>query len=164
MWIEGTGHREGWPERVAWASFSSGLLGLLLVCLLVWVETLDPHPSQVEPAARGAVAVSVERARAEGAVPRREPAVTVPLAAILRTREGLAPYCFVLEAGPRGGVARARRLELGAVAGRRVVVRSGLEPGEPVLVRGQHEVVDGSTLWVQDARLDPWPVAARASR
>jgi hypothetical protein len=160
MWIEGA-HREGWPERVAWASFSGGMLGVLLVCLLVWVERLDSdRPDVAAPPPAGLVVVEVEPARAEPRIPRREPSVSVPLSAVLRTAEGREPYCYVVEAGPRAGVARARRLVLGEVAGSRVEVRGGLAPGEAVLVRGQHEVVDGTALVVESAALDAWPVAA----
>lgn len=164
MWIEGTGHREGWPERFAWASFTGGLLGLLLLCLLVWVEGLETAPADVSTAPPpGAVVVSVEPARAELRGPRREAAVSVPLSAVLRTADGLEPYCFVAEPGAADGIARARRLVLGSVVGDRVIVRLGLAPGEPVLVRGQYSVIDGTALVVEAAQIGSLPISGRAA-
>jgi hypothetical protein len=164
MWIERTRTGEGWPERFAWASFSGGLLGLLLLCLLVWVEQLDGGPPDVATRpAPGAVLVAVEAARAELRVPERDFAVTVPLSAVLRTAGRLEPYCYVAGPGPGNGIARERRLVLGAVLGDRVVVRVGLAPGEPVVIRGQDGVIDGSALLIEASQLDALPIAIRSA-
>lgn len=72
-------------------------------------------------------------------VPLRElpDALLVPLAAVLDLEDGRALY--VVE----DGRAHRRRVELGRVLGDRVVVTSGLEGGERVVVRGQGRVAEG---------------------
>lgn len=47
-----------------------------------------------------------------------------------------------------GNVARWRVVELGPVIGRDVVVKSGLEPGEPVVITGHRALADGDPLLV----------------
>jgi len=32
---------EGWPERIAWTSAAIGIVGLLLLTLVIWVDTLE---------------------------------------------------------------------------------------------------------------------------
>ena len=46
------------------------------------------------------------------------------------------------------GVARERRVELGLRDGERYEVRAGLEPGEQLVVRGQHRLRDGELVRV----------------
>jgi len=68
----------------------------------------------------------------------RRTAILVPLGAILRDSIS-DPFCFVA----RVGWAERRMLELGGLHGRRVEVRSGLAPGDLVIVEGQHFLVEG---------------------
>jgi len=160
MWTEGPIVRAGWPERFAWASFSGGLVGLLLVGLIVWVERLDLDGPVVPTATSpGPVAVRVERARSELRIPERAVPVSVPLEAVLRS-SSLDPYCFVAEPGRGRSIVRVRSLVLGPVVGRRVIVRGGLEAGEPVVVRGQERVVEGTSVLVESAELDGAIVAS----
>ncbi len=151
MWIEGPGIRTGWPERIAWASVSGGMLGLLLIGLLVWVERLEPVALAVAsgPPA-GPMVVRVEPVRGELRAPELQGPVSVPLSAVLRG-EDLTPYCFVADIGGPHPVARIRALSLGEVVGRRVIVHRGLQPGEAVVVSGQHGVVDGDAVLVLSA-------------
>ncbi len=68
---------------------------------------------------------------------RREGVVTVPVEAVVR--QGQRSVVFVVE----DGVARARPVALGLSDGVRVEVRSGLRPGERVVVAGQETLRDG---------------------
>lgn len=72
-------------------------------------------------------------------VPRRtlQGALLVPLEALVDLGEERA--LFVVE----DGVARRRIVELGPVLGERVVVLSGLAPGEAVIVEGEQRVAEG---------------------
>jgi RND family efflux transporter MFP subunit len=71
------------------------------------------------------------------------PALTVPFVAVNRING--QHFGFVAE-GAEGGttVARQRALELGSVVGNDYVVRSGLEPGEKLIVSGIQKIGDGS--------------------
>ena len=69
---------------------------------------------------------------------------TLPLAAIVRPPgdpQGFAVYI----AGDEGGrtVARLRRVQLGAIVGNEIAVRSGVKSGERVIIRGATMVNDG---------------------
>jgi membrane fusion protein (multidrug efflux system) len=72
-------------------------------------------------------------------VPRRtlENALLVPLESVVDLGEERA--LFVVE----DGVARRRVVELGPVLGERVVVTSGVAPGERVIVEGEQRVAEG---------------------
>lgn len=72
-------------------------------------------------------------------IPRRtlEDALLVPLESLVDLGEERA--LFVVE----DGVARRRIVELGPVLDDRVVVLSGLAPGEPVVVEGEQRVAEG---------------------
>ncbi len=74
--------------------------------------------------------------------PPREDAIVVPLDAVLRRSGGFV--AFVVE----GGVARERRVEPGARAGGRVLVRRGLAPGDLLVVAGQRDLADGRPVTV----------------
>lgn len=72
-------------------------------------------------------------------VPRRTltDALLVPLEAVVDLGERRALFVAL------DGVARRRVVELGPVLGERVVVLSGIAPGEPVVVEGEERVADG---------------------
>jgi multidrug efflux system membrane fusion protein len=78
---------------------------------------------------------------------RRDPALLVPLAAIVRPADttGYAVYVVVDSSPP---VVRLRRVRLGEVSGNRIAVREGLRAGERVVVRGAMIVHDGQTVQV----------------
>lgn len=76
-------------------------------------------------------------ARVRAVLARREGVVTVPVEAVVR-RGGRA-VVFVVE----GDVARERSVTTGLSDGRRVEVRTGLRPGERVVVAGQDALRDG---------------------
>lgn len=73
-----------------------------------------------------------------------EGAVLVPLEAVVDLGERRALFVVV------DGKARRRIVELGPVIGERVVVLSGLEPGEPVIVEGEQRVADGQPVEVAE--------------
>lgn len=73
-------------------------------------------------------------------------AVVVPQDAVVRREDGFA--AFVVEEGADGPVARVRRLEVGPAREDRVVVRSGLEPGDRLVVVGQNQVAEGDRVRV----------------
>jgi membrane fusion protein (multidrug efflux system) len=77
---------------------------------------------------------------------RRLHVLTVPREALIITAQGSA--LFLLE--PRGRTFQARRVavETGEIAGDRVEIRSGLEPGDRVAVAGVSLLTDGA--WAQD--------------
>jgi membrane fusion protein (multidrug efflux system) len=70
--------------------------------------------------------------------------VTVPLSAVME-REG-GKVVLVED----DGLAHLRPVVPGAVVGDRLVIRSGLEPGERLIVRGQQLVADGARVRVDD--------------
>jgi RND family efflux transporter MFP subunit len=71
------------------------------------------------------------------------PAITVPFISV--TRINGQYFGFVAEAGEGGAlVARQRQLDLGAVVGNDYVVRSGLKPGEQLIVSGIQKIGDGA--------------------
>ncbi len=78
--------------------------------------------------------VQVERLTVEGAV-------VVPQDAIVRVEEGYV--VFVVEGEGDQAVARSHPVEIGPSQSNRVVIRSGLEPGERLVVAGQQQVADG---------------------
>jgi len=69
------------------------------------------------------------------------PALTVPLSALLLTRQGDAAAVYVYDAGL--GAVRRREVRLGAVRGERVEVRAGLRADERVVAAGAAFLADG---------------------
>jgi RND family efflux transporter MFP subunit len=89
------------------------------------------------------------------------PALTVPIVALNRT--GGQFFAFVAETGEGGGtVARQRPVEPGPVVGNDYVVRSGLEPGERLIVSGVQRIGDGApvTIVAPGAAASPSPKPA----
>ncbi len=75
------------------------------------------------------------------------PALTVPLVAVNRVNGQY--FAFVAESGEGGKlVARQRAVDLGAVVGNDYVVKSGLRPGEKLIVAGVQKIADGSPVAV----------------
>lgn len=73
--------------------------------------------------------------------------LTVPLVAVNRISGQF--FVFVVEPGEGGGtVARQRSVELGPLAGNDYVLRSGLKPGERLIVSGVQKVADGAPVQV----------------
>ena len=94
--------------------------------------------------ARGLVAkVELSLSDAGGAVP----GTVVPVTALVEA-DGPAATVYVVDAG--AGVARRRPVEVGPIIGERVVVLSGLEPGEQVVTDGAAWLRDGSPVRVID--------------
>ena len=71
------------------------------------------------------------------------PALTVPLVALNRINGQF--FAYVAEPGEGGAtVARQRAVEPGAVVGNDYVVKSGLKPGEKLIVSGVQKIRDGA--------------------
>ncbi|MBS7458591.1 efflux RND transporter periplasmic adaptor subunit [Coralloluteibacterium stylophorae] len=84
-------------------------------------------------------------ARAEIALPAREPALAVPRDALLRQPDG-GYSLFVVEQAGTGLVARQRSVRLLRDQGDRVAVAEGLGDGERVVVRGNESLQDGQAV------------------
>jgi RND family efflux transporter MFP subunit len=98
---------------------------------------------QVKSALRDAPpAVRVQQFARARIVWRTAPGLTVPLTAV--TRINGKYFCFVAEQTDKGLVARQHPVELGEVIGNDYVVRSGLEPGERLIVTGIQKIGDGA--------------------
>ena len=65
---------------------------------------------------------------------RSTPGLTVPITAV--TRINGQYFCFVAEQTPNGLVAHQRPLQVGEVKGNDYIVKSGLKPGEKLIVSG----------------------------
>lgn len=77
-------------------------------------------------------------------------AVLVPREAVLRTETGYIVYTVQEQDGRR--IARAIPVVTGPGADNRVVIESGLEPADVIIVVGQHQVTDGDLVQIVDAR------------
>ncbi len=74
---------------------------------------------------------------------RTEQGLTIPVTAV--TRVSGQQFCFVAEPGPQGGfVARQRPVVLGEMIGNDYVVRSGLKPGDRLIVSGIQKIGEGA--------------------
>ncbi len=73
---------------------------------------------------------------------RSAPGVTVPITAV--TRINGKYFCFVVENSPNGTVARQRAIEVGDLMGNDYVVKSGVQPGERLIVSGIQKIGDGA--------------------
>jgi multidrug efflux system membrane fusion protein len=77
-----------------------------------------------------------------------DPALLVPLAAIVRPAGDTAGYAVYVVAESSAATARLRRVRLGEVSGNLIGVREGLRAGERVVVRGATIVTDGQTVQI----------------
>jgi RND family efflux transporter MFP subunit len=75
---------------------------------------------------------------------RSSPGVTVPVTAVSRISGQY--FCFVVEQGPNGTVARQRPLQVGELLGNDYVVRGGVKAGDRVVVAGIQKIGDGSPI------------------
>lgn len=81
-------------------------------------------------------------------VTRREYSNVLSVPRIAIVTDELGPGVFVVERGAAGPVARRHPVTLGADAVGFVVVESGLDPGDEVIVLGQHSISDGDPVEV----------------
>jgi len=73
---------------------------------------------------------------------RSAPGLTVPITAV--TRINGKYFCFVVESSANGTVARQRPIEVGDLMGNDYVVKSGLAPGDRLIVSGIQKIGDGA--------------------
>jgi RND family efflux transporter MFP subunit len=86
------------------------------------------------------------------------PGLTVPLVAVNRVNGQY--FAFVAESGQDGKtVARQRVVDLGAVVGNDYVVKSGLKPGEKLIVSGVQKIADGAPVTIAAPPLPASPAA-----
>jgi RND family efflux transporter MFP subunit len=81
-------------------------------------------------------------------VTRREYSDVLSVPRIAIVTDELGPGVYIVEKGAAGPVARRRPVTLGADAIGFVVVESGLDPGDEVIVLGQHSISDGDPVEV----------------
>ena len=70
------------------------------------------------------------------------PGLTVPVTGVLRINGQY--FVFVAEKGGPGTVAKQKPVDLGEIIGNDYVVRSGLAPGEQLIVSGLQKIGDGA--------------------
>jgi membrane fusion protein, multidrug efflux system len=81
---------------------------------------------------------------------RTAAALLVPREAVLRTENGYVVYTVIEQDGRR--VARATPVVTGPGAGNRVVIESGLQEGDVIVVIGQHQVTAGDVVQIVNER------------
>jgi RND family efflux transporter MFP subunit len=86
------------------------------------------------------------------------PSLTVPIVAL--NRLGGQYFAYVAEGGDAGTVARQRAVEPGPVVGNEYVVKSGLKPGERLIVSGIQKIGDGAPVKILPAAPSPAPAAS----
>jgi len=89
------------------------------------------------------------------------PTLTAPVIAL--NRVGGQYFAFVAEGGDAGTVARQRVVEPGPVVGNDYVIKSGLEPGERLIVSGVQRIADGAPVAVTPSPAPGAPPAAEGS-
>lgn len=70
------------------------------------------------------------------------PGLTVPVTGVLRINGQY--FAFVVEKGEAGTIARQKPVDLGDIVGNEYIVRSGLQPGEQLIVAGLQKIGDGA--------------------
>lgn len=80
----------------------------------------------------------------------REDVVVVPREALVRVEDGQVAFVVAEEGETR--VAEVRRLSLGPAQRNRIVVESGLEAGDRLIVVGQHQVASGDRIRIVGVR------------
>jgi RND family efflux transporter MFP subunit len=86
------------------------------------------------------------------------PGLTVPVTGVLRVNGQY--FVFVAEKGGPGLVAKQKPVDLGEIIGNEYVVRSGLAPGEQLIVSGLQKIGDGAPVQAGPAA----PVAPAAEK
>ena len=89
-------------------------------------------------------------------------AIVVPTEAVVRDERGTS--VFVAAADTAGTVARRRPVELGPDAGATVVVRSGLDAGDRVIVSGAGDLTEGQRVRIDGTVPSPTASARPADR
>lgn len=84
-------------------------------------------------------------------------ALLLPEDAVLRRGDGTAQVVVLSDQGE----ARRRDVRLGDRIGNRIIIASGLKPGETVSIRGQDRVPDGAAMQVTPRRADELADASR---
>jgi RND family efflux transporter MFP subunit len=75
---------------------------------------------------------------------RKTQGLLVPILAVSRINGQF--FIFVAERNEKGTVARQRMIQVGDIIGNNYVVRSGLQPGEHIIVAGFQFLIDGSAV------------------
>ncbi len=89
------------------------------------------------------------------------PGLTLPVTAVVRINGQF--FAFVAEKGGPGMVARQKAVELGEIIGNDYVVRSGLAPGEQLIVSGLQKIGDGAPVQVGPPAAAPAAAEKKAS-
>jgi membrane fusion protein (multidrug efflux system) len=126
--VDGVGSRAG---EVRWVSYEADPVNGKF--------QVEIHLDNADAAFRAGVV-----ARAEIVKRVHEGAIVIPRDAILFATDGSAVFTV------DGDRARSRRVDLGEDQGLLVRVRSGLEAGEQLVVRGQRDLTDGSLVAVRE--------------
>ncbi len=84
--------------------------------------------------------------------------IVVPTEAIVRDERGTS--VFIAANDTSGTVAQRREVELGPDAGATVVLRSGVQPGDKIIVSGASELAEGERVRITETRA-PLAVAGR---
>jgi RND family efflux transporter MFP subunit len=89
------------------------------------------------------------------------PSLTIPIVAL--NRVGGQFFAYVAESGEGGAtVARQRAVEPGPVVGNDYVVKSGLKPGDRLIVSGVQKIGDGAPVSILAAGATPSPAPSAA--
>jgi RND family efflux transporter MFP subunit len=91
------------------------------------------------------------------------PSLTIPFIAVSRIN---GQYFGFVAAAAEGGplLAHQRQLDLGAVVGNDYIVRSGLKPGEQLIVSGIQKIADGAPVKIVAPQAGASPSAAAAEK
>ncbi len=89
------------------------------------------------------------------------PGLTVPVTAVLRVNGQY--FAFVVEKGQAGSVARQKPVSVGDIIGNEYVVRSGLAPGEQLIVSGLQKIGDGAPVQTGPPPAAPAPAEKKVS-
>lgn len=89
------------------------------------------------------------------------PGLTLPVTAVVRINGQF--FAFVAEKGGPGMVARQKPVDLGEIIGNDYVVRSGLAPGEQLIVSGLQKIGDGAPVQAGPPAAAPAPAEKKAS-
>ena len=71
-----------------------------------------------------------------------DPGLTIPVTSVVRVNAQF--FAFVAEKGDQGLVARQKPVEVGDIVANDYIVRSGLKPGEQLIVSGLQKIRDGA--------------------
>ena len=86
-----------------------------------------------------------------------DPGLTVPVTSVMRVNGQY--FAFVAEKAHGGLVAKQRAVEVGDIIGNNYVVRSGLNPGEQLIISGIQKIGDGAPISI--AAPNPTPADAQ---